>query len=368
MIVSKKQYPYRETFVGADGRRHDVRAHSKAELLEKLARAKERADNGYSVIDSSITVKEWSARCFNEYKQCSEDTRYTETKLFDKWVNAKIGARKLKSIKSIDCQKILNEASEEGLSHRSLKLIANLMRFTFRTALQNGLIKTNPADGAITPQGKTEQKRRALTEKEDAIFFKACETKEEYSFFLTMRMLGLRNSEATRIRWCDIKQEQGQYYLSVRGTKTASSVRTVPVPTYLINRLPKRSSPFELVFQNRNGDVLSRDSQKKLWASLTNQMQIIAGAKTFRRAIVPPYPLNLSDVSPYSLRHTYCTSLIADGVDVVRASKLMGHSSIRQTAETYAHYTDKMLKEESERVNNKVWGTEEEHEKTLRIG
>lgn len=367
-MTKKQGYQFRETFVGADGRRHDVRAHTRSELLEKLARAKERAESGFGAFDnSSITVSEWSAKAFNEYKQASEDTRRNEKLLFDKWVTDKIGARKLRTIKSIDCQKILNEAAEEGLSHRSLKLIANLMRFTFRTALQNGIIKINPADGAITPQGVSAKQRRPLTAKEDAIFFKVCETHEKYSFFLTMRVLGLRNSEAARIRWCDIKEKQGQYYLNVRGTKTLSSVRVVPVPVYLIEHLPKRPSPFELVFQNKNGGALSMDSQKKLWASLTNQMQILAGAKTYRRAIVPPYPLNLSDVSPYSLRHTYCTSLVADGVDVVRASKLMGHSSIRMTAEIYSHFTDEMLSEESQRVNNKVWGTEKEHGKVVKI-
>ena len=51
---------------------------------------------------------------------------------------------------------------------------------------------------------------------------------------------------------------------------------------------------------------------------------------------------NLSPLTPYDLRHTYCTDLAKSGVPLVTASKLMGHSSVNLTARIYTHVDQEM--------------------------
>lgn len=48
-------------------------------------------------------------------------------------------------------------------------------------------------------------------------------------------------------------------------------------------------------------------------------------------------------LTPYYLRHTYCTNLAEAGVPLRTAMALMGHSDIKMTARIYTHVTDKML-------------------------
>ena len=50
------------------------------------------------------------------------------------------------------------------------------------------------------------------------------------------------------------------------------------------------------------------------------------------------------------LRHTYCSTMLAMGVDIWAVSKLMGHRDIKQITETYGH----LIKEKAEIENNKV--------------
>ena len=60
------------------------------------------------------------------------------------------------------------------------------------------------------------------------------------------------------------------------------------------------------------------------------------GCKTYRNALIPPYPL-APDLVPYCLRHEFCTDLARRGIDVRIAQKLMGHSDIKLTANIYTN-------------------------------
>lgn len=347
-----KQYKFRCTFQGADGIRHDIKADSQDELIEKLTKVKQALDEG--VVDSSMTVNKWAVICFEQYKTCGEYTRKNEVWRFNKWVGSEIGQRKLKDIKPLDCQRILNKASDSGLSHYTLRQISLLMRFVFQKAEENGLIRLSPARAITVPKGKPEQKRRALTADEDKYFIQACDSNPQYIFFLTMRLCGLRNSEVARLRGIDIIQKHGESFLHVTGTKTVASTRDVPLPVYLLDRLPKPANPFDYLFTNKNGGQLKKQNQRELWRSLTNKMQKLAGCRTYKGALVPPYPL-ATDLVSYELRHSYCTDLARDGVDMRTAQKLMGHADIKMIANVYSHIDDDMLIAEAKRVNLKDW-------------
>ncbi len=57
--------------------------------------------------------------------------------------------------------------------------------------------------------------------------------------------------------------------------------------------------------------------------------------KALKEAGLPTDEINL-----YTLRHTHISRLILNGTDLKLASSRAGHSSIQQTADTYAHLTD----------------------------
>ena len=73
------------------------------------------------------------------------------------------------------------------------------------------------------------------------------------------------------------------------------------------------------------------------------------GCRTYRNALIPPYPLRDSFV-PYELRHTYCSDLAKRGVDIRVAQKLMGHSSISITADIYTHVQDEQVLSDAAKI------------------
>ena len=70
-------------------------------------------------------------------------------------------------------------------------------------------------------------------------------------------------------------------------------------------------------------------------------MDILAGAKTYRNQIIEP--MIDPKISPYYLRHTYCTRLAEEQVDIKVAQYLMGHYSIEMTSKIYTHVNAKIL-------------------------
>ena len=74
------------------------------------------------------------------------------------------------------------------------------------------------------------------------------------------------------------------------------------------------------------------------------------GCKTYRNALIPPYPL-ADDFVPYCLRHTYCTDLCKAKIDVRTAQRLMGHANISITADIYTHVDFDDIQEAGEKLN-----------------
>ena len=127
---------------------------------------------------------------------------------------------------------------------------------------------------------------------------------------------GLRlKSEALTLRWQDI--DLGRRTLTVQAAWAKNGkTRTVPMNSLVreaLQHLPRRS---EWVFAPRSG----------------KQYTAVRG---FRAAC---QKANLEDVTPHTLRHTFATRLIENGVDLRTVQELGGWSSLKML-ERYGHVT-----------------------------
>lgn len=65
------------------------------------------------------------------------------------------------------------------------------------------------------------------------------------------------------------------------------------------------------------------------------------GAELYRNQIIQS--VVAPDLTPYCLRHTFCTDLQRAGVTLNVAKELMGHSDISTTANIYTHRNQGVL-------------------------
>jgi len=319
-------YQYRKTFTYL-GKRYEIRANSEEELYTKMAHRKRELSENSVVYDRNISVDQWAEIAFSTYKNGVKGLSDTK-KRYEKYVSVYIGMKPIGSVKSVECQSILNNCA--GMSFSHCDKLKQELAFIFERAVENQIIPVNPAKNLRLPDCEKGE-RRSITDEEREHFLLCYEKDPDYILFNVMLNCGCRPEEAINLLGKDIKG----HLLHIRGTKTKNSDRYVPIPDALFDTI-KRIKPLEPICPNHEGRRHSKSSYNRLYARLKRDMNISMGCKTYRNQLIPPFPL-ADDFVPYCFRHTYCTDLCKAGVDVRIAQKLMGHSDISITANIYTH-------------------------------
>lgn len=332
-----KKYKYRERWVH-EGVRVDVKANSKAELRDKIAKKKQALEEGRILVESNMLLKDWVNIAYSQYKTgVSDITLKREKQKCQKWLVEPLGHMPLKKIKPLHLQGVLNEL--QGYSSTFVKEVHRIYKWVFNLAVQNDLIVKSPASNLTKPQAKPIQINRELSAYEREHFLKVCDEDELMRYFLVQLYCGLRPHEAQELQYRDIDRKNR--LMHIRGTKTRNADRFVPIVPYLLERLPE-GEPFDYVFKSASGAKINENTHRGLWKRLKREINISMGCKVFRNQLVPPYPLDES-LKPYCLRHTYCTDLCKNGIDIRVAQRLMGHSDISLTANIYSHVDKSMV-------------------------
>lgn len=304
-----------------DGHRYYVRAESKEEAKILARIKKNELEQGRLYKETTLSVDGW----FDQYMETYKADVLPKTKedyyvFYRNAIKPYIGHLPLKSVKPIHCQNILNKCSSRSASY--IHKVSILLKGMFSAAVDNELINKNPAIRAAKPN-KDGGTRRPLTKDERIAFIKASTDIPVAGLFCRIiYFCGLRPSEVNRIRGGDYTNTM----LKVRGTKTAASNRTVPIPSALaLPKVPKG----ELLFPLREGGERDAAGSRRYWLRIRHQMS--------------KYTKVGEDLTLYCLRHDYCTRLQEAGVPIDVARRIMGHSSVEVTSRIYTHESETTL-------------------------
>ncbi len=336
-------YEYTLSFT-YQGKRYKVRANTKEELYEKKANRIRDLKDGIVILDSRTTVDTWAENAFHVYKK--NVSGLPEMLLrYNKYIKPFLGSLPIASVKSMQCQSVLNEC--EGMSFSHCSKLRQELSFIFQTAVDNEMILKNPAAKLTLPEC-VKGSRRSITDHERKHLQLVFEQYSPFILFMLMLRCGCRPTEAMNLIGRDIDHEQK--LLHIRGTKTVNSDRYVPIPDDLYPMI-RNTKPFDPIAPNNAGKIHTESSYRNIRDRLKRELNLSMGCKTYRNALIPPYPLS-EDFNPYCLRHTYCTDLCRAGVDVRTAQKLMGHSSITITADIYTHVDLGEIMKAGEMINS----------------
>ncbi len=141
---------------------------------------------------------------------------------------------------------------------------------------------------------------------------------------------GLRIGEALGLEVADVDflrrtvrvERQRRQDGVVAATKTARSVRTVPLAQVVVDELAAHLAAFGSaaggdLFTTHAGTPLTYRQWKAAWATMAKDAAV--------------------DATTHDLRHFYASALIAGGASVKTVQTLLGHASPTITLRTYAH-------------------------------
>lgn len=145
--------------------------------------------------------------------------------------------------------------------------------------------------------------------------------RRDRAFLLMAIQTGLRLSEMTRLKRCDIELGKGPY---VRCLGKGRKERCTPLTSQTVNVLkawlkePERGE-LDLLFPNIHGGYMSADAVQYLVAKHT------------ATARLPCPSLKDKRVSPHVMRHTAAMELLQSGVEPTVIALWLGHESIKTT-------------------------------------
>ena len=247
-----------------------------------------------------------------------------------------IGREKVCEVSPLDIQFYINQITQEGYSFSTIKKQLELLRASLRKAVSLKIISDNPAQEVDMPSNKLIKKPRevlAYDEKEQRKLQDYIETHSDNNAVLCVAFMietGLRAGETLALRWHDVDTDRHKCHVSatvvnlhmpskayVQDTpKTDSSIRTIPLTiraTAILNMLKRRANS-EFVFGD--GRRLEYPTLIRTIKKMCRESGVIyRGAHVFR--------------------HTFATNCYYKGIDVKILSKLLGHSDVKITYNTY---------------------------------
>lgn len=247
---------------------------------------------------------------------------------------------------------------EINKSQSVLKKEFALLKRTFNEAVKREIISKSPmTDARIPKSSKKTKKVRALTVDEQNKLMTVLMTKDiNFGHQMLLSMLtGMRMGEINALKKSDInynfnfisinstisRGDKGRAFINDE-TKTEAGMRTIPLTAdvkKIIDEVMKYSTGDMLFTMNNDG--------KTLINTTTVNMQ-------FQRTLKKYDILDESvkgNVSSHSLRHTYATRCIEAGMNAKILQKLLGHTDIRVTLNTYADAFDDFQNNDIDKVN-----------------
>lgn len=263
--------------------------------------------------------------------------------------------KNIEDISSDEIQAYLN--SLKSYSQSTISKEKDQFAQAFKYALNKGYILQNPMIEAIEPKSEKPPKIvRALEIEEQQMLTNYLMNipleNEPYKVAYLMQMyLGLRIGEALALKTSDINLERDLIHISRTLTfdknhklimgdfpKSFAGIRDIPIPKFLreeiINQMRLAENHKEnLLFVNSQGNYADPKNANKFLKSTLEKV-------------------NINDITTHSLRHTYGTRCIEAGMRAVALQRLMGHSDISVTMNTYVSVFNKYKEAELEKLND----------------
>ena len=341
----------------------NVLAKTKTECVDKLKKLKENcAEQPSEKHQPNMTFGEWMDFWYQNYSKpkLRPTTQMGYENAIYKHIIPALGRIPLSELSTNDIQQFYAELKKkgrlirtelygEGVSDRTIWSCHTRIRTALDRAVQDGLIRINPAaDCKLPPQNTKEM--QILTREEMQRFLIQAKEEGYFELFLLELATGLRRGEVLALQWNDLNFDTGelrierQVYrangeLVVSAPKTKAALRTIVLPPSMVEVLREYRQQMESQWMFPSP---AKEDSPLDPAACRKRLQTIlehAGCKRVRF---------------HDLRHLFVTTALESGMDVKTLSTIIGHVSAKTTLNTYTHVTDAMRQTAAAKIDRGI--------------
>ena len=238
----------------------------------------------------------------------------------------------------------------ESLSDTMVRGCHANCRSALEKAVQEGLIRVNPAVGCKLPPKKARE-MQVLTREEIQRFLIQAKAEGYFELFLLELTTGLRRGELLALQWDDLNLETGELKITkqvyrtkedgllISQPKTKSSIRTVSLP-----------QPLLAILKEYREGINSR----WMFPSPLKEDSPLDPAYIRTRLHLILEHAQCKQIRFHDLRHTFATMALGSGMDVKTLSSMLGHVSAATTLDIYTHITNPMRSEAAAKIDQRI--------------
>lgn len=372
-------YTYRWT--AKNGKRHSVTASTLEGLRKKEdAIIRDKLD-GIRAEAQNVTLNDIFELWCNMKRGLKDNTFQNYCYMYNLFVRPEIGTLRIQTLKKSDVKRFYNMlVDERNLKIATVDNIHTVLHQVLTVAVEDDYLRTNVSDNVLKELKQARNletdRRSALTIPEQELFLdylKSDKTRYHhwYPIFAVMVGTGMRVGEITGLRWCDIDLDEGMIdvnhtlvyynhaengcYFNIHTPKTKAGSRKIPMLDYVKEAFleEKQYQEFndlkcsvtidgytDFIFINRFGAVQHQGTLNKALRRIIRDCNDAQLNKNISN------PVLLPRFSCHSLRHTFTTRLVEQGVNIKVVQDVLGHKDVETTLNIYADVTKELKQRE----------------------
>ena len=258
-------------------------------------------------------------------------TAYAEEAAYRLWLSPTLAGKPLRDIKPIHLERIKKTMAEAGRSAQTVRHVLAALRQVFNFAKRNGLYAGDNPVSMVKKPSADARRLRFLTHDEADRLLSALAERESNVHDMALLALhcGLRAGEIFSLTWGDVDMERGVLILrDTKSGKTRAAYMTEAVAGMLAGM--ERRGHNDLVFLSANDGRI---------VQISETFNRVVAALGFNNGVTDPR----QKVVFHTLRHTFASWLVEQGVDLYSVKELMGHGTLAMT-ERYSHLSPDKLR------------------------
>lgn len=345
----KRQRFIAEKTVGYDGRGRRIvktgSGKSESGALRALRARVREHDSGMLPGAHRVTVAQ-AVEDWLEFERSTvgEKTKEGNEEKYRLHIKPYLGGRRLKDLRPDEVDRWLAMLSAT-LSTSTLKQARSVLSRSMRRAMKRGLVERNVVDLCPAPKGRPGRPSKSLNLQQASDVLEKTRGHHMHAYIAVSLLVGLRPEEVRALSWSRVHlpdESAGmphvEVWRSVRvggDVKTRKSRRTLAISGYVVAVL-ERHRRDQAVLRERAGTQWE-DHDLVFPSRLGTEQDAHNVRRMFRDALKEVSGLDVTQWTPYELRHSFVSILSERGLAIEEISRLMGHSGTAVTELVYRH-------------------------------